>query len=312
MREVKDWISRAASSTATVLITGETGTGKEVVAQAIHRLGPHRDEPMLSINVAALPQAIVESELFGHERGAFTGADRRREGILRAAGTGTVFLDEIGDLDLAVQAKLLRVLEAREVLPVGAERTVPFRARVLAATHRDLAARVQAGAFREDLFYRLNILHIHLPPLRERPADIPQLAEALLRKIARRNGCTPPALSEQAMQALRHYPWPGNIRELGNVLERAFILADDGRIEVDGLPTDVRQSGDTPGLSLQEAVAGFERNHIAMVLRLCEGNRERCAKELGLSPATLYRRIERLGLKGYGVARPADAGQGRS
>lgn len=303
MRKVLEWVNRAAATTANVLITGETGTGKEVIAQAIHRLGPKHDQPLLSINVAALPETMIESELFGHEKGAFTGAEQRREGILRAAGSGTVFLDEIGDLGAGVQAKLLRALEAREVLPLGSDRAVPFHARILTATHRDLAGRVQSGAFREDLFYRLNVLQIALPPLRERPDDIPALAHHLLRKLAVRNGLTPPALSNEAMQALRRYSWPGNIRELSNVLERALIFADAGRIDASQLPTDIRDGTPAHGKSLQDAVEAFERNHIAMVLRECEGNRERAAKELGLSPATLYRRIEKLSLKGYGLPR---------
>lgn len=299
MAEVRRWVERAAGTRATVLITGATGTGKEVVARAIHRLGPHRDDRMLSINVAALPATMVESELFGHERGAFTGADRRREGILRAAGEGTVFLDEIGDLDPDAQAKLLRALEAREVLPLGSDRAVPFRARIVAATHRDLGQAVREGRFREDLYYRLNVLHIHIPPLRERPEDVPPLVHHLLAKLASRNGLAPPVVSAEAMRALRRYAWPGNVRELANVLERALILADEGRITPEHLPDDVTEETEAGGLALQDAVAAFERSHIRKVLRLCGGNRERAAKELGLSPATLYRRIEKLGLKGY-------------
>jgi DNA-binding NtrC family response regulator len=306
MIAVAEWVRRAAASRATVLVTGETGTGKEIVARGIHERCPERDQPFLAVNLAAVPEGMVESELFGHERGAFTGADRRREGILRAAGTGTVFLDEIADLPLAAQAKLLRALEGHEVQPLGSDATATFEARIVAATNRDLAAEARAGHFREDLYYRLNVLHIHVPPLRERPEDIPGLVTALLERHATRSGTRRPAITPEALRALCVHPWRGNVRELSNVLERALILADEGRIDLDQLPDDVRES-EAPRLSLPEAVDRFERAHIALVLRLCEGNRERAAEELGVSPATLYRRLERLGLKG---AEPRAAGSG--
>jgi len=299
MREVLDWARRAAASRSLVLISGETGTGKEVVARLIHDLGPDRDQPFLAVNLAAVPEGMVESELFGHERGAFTGADRRREGILRAAGSGSVFLDEIAEMSQAVQAKLLRALEAREVQPLGSDSVVPFEARILVATHRDLPALVRDGRFREDLFYRLNVLPIHLPPLRERPEDIPGLVQELLERHAGRTGTASPEVTPEAMRALCQHPWRGNVRELSNVLERALILAGDGRIGLEQLPSDVREVAPAP-LALQEAVDRSERAHIAMVLRLCDGSRERAASELGISPATLYRRLERLGLKGAG------------
>jgi DNA-binding NtrC family response regulator len=301
MKQVVTWVQRAAESKATVLITGETGTGKEVVARAIHRLGPHSDQPMLSVNVAALSESVVESELFGHERGAFTGADRQRLGILRAASAGTVFLDEIAELALPVQAKLLRALEAREVMPVGGEAAIPFEARILCATHRDLLQRVRGGEFREDLYYRVNVLRIELPALRERREDIPALAEHVLTRLARRQGRAVPTISVEAMQALMAYRWPGNVRELANVLERALILATDGGIGPELLPSEMRDAEAPGGSTLQEATDRFERSHIATTLRECQGNRERAAKQLGLSPATLYRKIERLGLKGFMV-----------
>ena len=301
MAEVRDWIGRAAPTTATVLITGETGTGKEVVAHAIHALGPNAEHPMLAINVAALPRDTVESELFGHVRGAYTGADHARDGILRAAGSGTVFLDEIGDLDPEIQAKLLRALEARQVMPLGSDRAIPFEARILAATHRNLAQRVADGRFREDLFYRLNVLEVPIPPLRDRPEDVPPLTDHLLAKLARRNGVAAPRITPAAMRMLCRYRWPGNVRELANVLERGAILAAGGELDRDHLPADVRgEAGDD--LSLAPAVARFERDHIALVLRMCDGHRDRAARELGLSPATLYRRLEKLDLKGYGLA----------
>ena len=299
MVEVLGWVRRSAASRSLVLITGETGTGKEVVARLIHDLGPDRDQPFLAVNLAAVPENIVESELFGHERGAFTGADRRREGILRAAGAGSVFLDEIAEMPLAAQAKLLRALEVREVQPLGSDAAAPFEARILVATHRDLGALVREGRFREDLFYRLNVLQVQLPALRERPEDIPRLVQQLLERHAARSGTAAPHVTPEAMRALCQHPWRGNVRELANVLERALILAGDDRIDLAQLPSDVTEAA-PPGLGLQEAVDRSERVHIALVLRLCGGSRERAASELGVSPATLYRRLERLGLKQAG------------
>jgi DNA-binding NtrC family response regulator len=299
MVEVLGWVRRSAASRSLVLITGETGTGKEVVARLIHDLGPDRDQPFLAVNLAAVPENMVESELFGHERGAFTGADRRREGILRAAGAGSVFLDEIAEMPLAAQAKLLRALEVREVQPLGSDAAAPFEARILVATHRDLGALVREGRFREDLFYRLNVLQVQLPALRERPEDIPRLVQQLLERHAARSGTAPPHVTPEAMRALCQHPWRGNVRELANVLERALILAGDDRIDLAQLPSDVTEAA-PPGLGLQEAVDRSERVHIALVLRLCGGSRERAASELGVSPATLYRRLERLGLKQAG------------
>jgi len=299
MVEVLGWVRRSAASRSLVLITGETGTGKEVVARLIHDLGPDRDQPFLAVNLAAVPENMVESELFGHERGAFTGADRRREGILRAAGAGSVFLDEIAEMPLAAQAKLLRALEVREVQPLGSDAAAPFEARILVATHRDLGALVREGRFREDLFYRLNVLQVQLPALRERPEDIPRLVQQLLERHAARSGTAAPHVTPEAMRALCQHPWRGNVRELANVLERALILAGDDRIDLAQLPSDVTEAA-PPGLGLQEAVDRSERVHIALVLRLCGGSRERAASELGVSPATLYRRLERLGLKQAG------------
>ncbi len=259
---------------------------------------------MLSINVAALPDTMVESELFGHEKGAFTGADRKRPGILRAASSGTVFLDEIGELSPAVQAKLLRALEAREVMPVGADAAVPFRARILCATHRNLLERVRAGEFREDLYYRVNVLHIAIPPLRERPEDIPLLARHLLGRLARRSGRAAPTLTPDLLTALGAYAWPGNVRELSNVLERALILADGEPITAAHIHLPgarVAPADSWPAGELQPAVEAFERAHVTRVLRECDGNRDEAARVLGLSSATLYRKLDKLGLKGFGV-----------
>lgn len=297
MKEVYGWVERAAQSPQTnVLILGETGTGKEVAAHMVHTRSEHCDEPFLPVNLAAVPDNMVESTLFGHERGAFTGADRRRDGILRAAGKGTVFLDEVGELGLGVQAKLLRALEAHEVQPLGVDRAAPFQARVIAATNNRLEAMVAAGKFREDLYYRLNVLRIIIPPLRERPEDIPPLIHRLLAEHVKSSKRSVPIVTSAAMRALCDHAWRGNVRELKNVLERALILADEGRIDLEQLPVDICESGRDRGLG--DALARYERGYIAMVLRLCDGNRERAASELGISQATLYRRLEKLKLKG--------------
>lgn len=304
-KEVRAWIERAARVDSTVLITGETGCGKDVVANAIHSASHDGDEVMLSINVAALPDAMIESELFGHERGAFTGAANKREGLLRSAARGTVLLDEIGEMPLALQAKLLRALEAREVLPLGSDRPVSFDARILCATHRDLDEIVKSGKFREDLRYRLDVLRIHVPPLRERFEDLPILAEHLLSQACARRGRTAPSLTPEALKVLRSYDWPGNVRELANVLERALIFCDGSQIDAEDLMLQSRRltndSVDSSAAAstndLKLAVEHFERRHIRRVLADCDGNRERAADELGMSQATLYRRLDKLGLK---------------
>ena len=222
-----------------------------------------------------------------------------------------MFLDELGELSLPVQAKLLRALEAREVTPVGADAAVPFRARILCATHRDLLQRVRAGQFREDLYYRINVLHIAIPPLRQRAEDIPALAQHLLQRAARRSGRPVPALDADALSALCAYAWPGNVRELANVLERAFVLCEDDRITLGNLPLTPVAVAPVPehdggGLPLQDAVERFERDHVARALRQAQGNREQAAKQLGLSEATLYRKLDKLGLKGFGVKERGD------
>jgi DNA-binding NtrC family response regulator len=313
MQEVQRWVGRAAASNATVLICGETGTGKEVVAQAIHAAGPHSDDPLLSVNVAALPDTMVESELFGHEKGAFTGADKKRPGLLRAASAGTVFLDEIGELSLSVQAKLLRALEAREVTPVGADVAVPYRARIMCATHRNLMEHVREGRFREDLYYRINVLRIDIPPLRARAEDIPALARHLVQRLAARSGLLVPAITPEALALLCSYAWPGNVRELSNVLERALILCEGRPITLRELPMHRGDNHNGPAtaaplssLKLADAVDSFEREHLAAVLKQCQGNREQAAKVLDLSPATLYRKLDKLGLKGFGVRERGD------
>ncbi len=290
MRRVFELVDKVAPTTATVLITGESGTGKELVARAIHARSAVAEREFLAFNVAALPEHLIESQLFGHERGAFTGADRRREGLLRSVQGGTVFLDEVGELPMSVQAKLLRALESGEILPLGADRPVQASFRLLAATNRDLEAAIAEGRFRRDLYFRLNVFRIDLPPLRARREDIPALVSHFVRMHARAVGKKPPAVSNEAMKVLLSYRWPGNVRELSNVIERACILCEGDRLDVADLPSELRGTEELP-MALREAVEEFERRHIAWVLRAAGGNRERAAEMLRIDVATLYRRL---------------------
>lgn len=295
MRRVIELVDKVAPTPATVLITGESGTGKELVARAVHDRSAHSGREFVAVNMAALPESVLEAQLFGHERGAFTGADRRREGILRSARGGTVFLDEIGEMPLSAQSRLLRAVEQREVLPVGADRPVQVDFRLVAATNRDLAAEVDAGRFRRDLYYRLDVFRIELPPLRERPGDVPELVEHFGRLHARALGQRWRGATNAAMRRLIGAPWPGNVRELANVVERALILAGGRLIDAADLPGS--PAPPTSALALKEAVAAFERTHIAAVLAEVDGNRDEAARRLGIDRATLYRRLDKLGLK---------------
>jgi DNA-binding NtrC family response regulator len=307
------FLEKIAPSSSTVLITGESGVGKELVARAIHDLSPRRSGPFVSLNVSAIPDTLMESYLFGHERGSFTGADRRRDGLFRAATGGTLFLDEIGELSLPMQAKLLRATETREILPVGSDRSIKIDVRIVAATHRNLAAMVQEDRFRRDLLYRLSVIQATVPPLRERRDDIPTLARHLLARHAREQRKPTPELSPRAVRLLSGYSWPGNVRELSNVMERAVLLTESSTIDVEDLPIELQALEPLPPTStpapspaasdeecnLEAAVLAFERDHIARVLQRARGNREAAAKLLGLSPATLYRHLQRTGLKGF-------------
>jgi len=293
--ETLEFIRRAAPTPMTVLVQGETGTGKELVASAIHYSSPRRGRPFVAINCAALPENLVESELFGHERGAFTGAVTRRKGRFEMADTGTVFLDEVGELTLACQAKLLRLIEDRQFERVGGTESVKVDVRIIAATNKDLQGEVGKGAFREDLFYRLSVLNVLLPPLRERPEDIPLLAAHFL------EGCgSPKKLSKPAEKKLAAYAWPGNVRQLRNALESAVVLGDGAEIEANDLllPT-------SPGAENAAARGGWEpitlehleRMHIQRVLEHTQGNKKRAAELLGIERCTLYAK-----LKSYGLA----------
>ena len=295
MERVKTLIRKIGPTRSNALITGESGTGKELVARALHAQGREPGAPFLAINCAAIPHDLLESQLFGHVRGAFTGADRDKAGLFVASGRGTVFLDEIGELPLATQAKLLRVIEAKEVLPVGATRPEVVAARVVAATNKDLAAEAAAGRFRPDLFYRLNVVAIALPPLRDRRDDIPALVAVLLDRHARALGRRIDGVDNAAIRLLSAAPWRGNVRELGNALERAVILGDGPTLTVDDFPADLAgpPSGESATTDdLRTALDRFERDHIRRVLAEAGGDKREAARRLGLGLSSLYRKLE--------------------
>jgi DNA-binding NtrC family response regulator len=287
LQRLREQIARVAPVPSTVLITGESGTGKELVARELHRLGAHATAPFVALNAAALPEHLVESELFGHERGAFTGASATRRGAFEAAELGTLFLDEIGELPLAAQAKLLRVLEDHRVTRVGSTRPITVEARVVAATNRDLEAEVRAGRFRQDLFYRLNVHQIAVPPLRERRSDVPEIAQGFAAAISARFGMRPKRLAPDTIDLLMAYDWPrNNVRELRNVVERMIIAADGEVIGPEHVPSELR--GETPlgsegGESFQELKAEAERRIVIAALERHEWHVTRTAEALGLA-----------------------------
>jgi transcriptional regulator with GAF, ATPase, and Fis domain len=298
--DVMKTLARVAPSQATVLVLGETGTGKELVARTIHGYSERSSRRFVAVNCSALAEGLLESELFGHVKGAFTGAATSRPGLFREADKGTLFLDEIGDISPGLQARLLRALQEHEIVPVGSEAPVKVDVRVVAATHRDLPELVRQGRFREDLYYRLDVVTLKLPPLRERRQDIPLLIDHFLRTLSARHGRGPVAVDPEAQRRLLGYDWPGNIRELQNVLERAVLLAEQGVIGPEHLATSVRQStalpetsGPAPSLRLLEEV---EREHVIRVLAATGGNREESSRILGISRRTLTRMIQRWGL----------------
>jgi two-component system response regulator HydG len=290
-----------APTDSTVLILGESGTGKEVVARFVHDLSRRGEQPFLSINCGALPEGLLESELFGHVKGSFTGALKDKSGLFTAAGGGTFFLDEIGETTPATQVKLLRVLQHREVIPVGATEPVPIDTRIIAATNRDLEEAIRRGTFRRDLFYRLNVIAIHLPPLRERRDDIPMLADAFLLRACERHAVAPKRFSDGALEALAAYQWPGNVRELENAVERAVILSGGDVVDRGALPDRVteRQAeplvGDRPGPN--PTLDTVERAYILWVLQGEGGNKTRAAEVLGIDPSTLHRKLSRFGVE---------------
>ena len=299
MRVVEDLIRRAAAGNFTVILRGENGTGKDVAAQAIHRRGPRQAEPFVRVHCAAFPETLIESELFGYERGAFNGAASRRFGRVEVAGRGTLFLDEIGDVSLPVQVKLLRLLQEREFERLGSSQTLKTPARFIAATHQPLEELIEREKFREDLFFRLKVLEIWIPPLRERPEDVEALAHRFCTESAHNNGRGEMEISAQAIALLRSQPWPGNVRELQNCIERMVILSDGSRLTV----ADVeRQLTPTPSArtsrpdTLKESVDGFEMELIRKVLLEEDGNKTKAAARLKISRRTLYNRLADYGL----------------
>jgi DNA-binding NtrC family response regulator/pSer/pThr/pTyr-binding forkhead associated (FHA) protein len=305
MVQVFNLARKLAAVQTTVLILGETGVGKEVIAEQIHRWSTRAQGPFVRLNCASLPETLLESELFGHERGAFTGADRRKIGYLEGAQGGTLFLDEIGELPLAVQVKLLNVLENREVRRLGGTQEHPIDVRVLSATHRDLQSEVAAGRFREDLYYRLSAFSLSVPPLRERHADIALLAEMFARESARRAGRAAAVFDPSAIAALVRHPWPGNVRELKNAMEHAVVLADGGRIGAEHLPESVRRReapamggpASVPAGTVKDKLADLERRSIEEALAAENGNQTRAARRLGMSRRALIYKIEKYGLR---------------
>ncbi len=290
MRNISRFVSRVSSSPATVLINGESGTGKELVARAIHYDGARASGPFVAVNCAGIPEGLVESELFGHTKGAFTGAATTRAGFFIAANEGTIFLDEIAELAMPTQAKLLRALEEGEVRLVGSDQAQRVDVRVVAATNKDLSVLVDKSLFREDLFFRLNVLTITLPPLRERTEDVPLLIRYFLEKFAGQEGGTPPRLTDRALRALQGYHWPGNVRELQNVIQRLVVMAENHLIDVPDLPSMMRfgiQRRSDPNRTLQQV----EQEHICTVLASVGGNKTRAAAILGIDRKTLREKL---------------------
>jgi two-component system response regulator HydG len=309
MKKLFELLERVAKADASILITGESGTGKELVAKALHKRGRTPDGPFIAVNCAAMPESLLETELFGHAKGAFTDAKEKRQGLFLQARGGTLFLDEIGEMPLGLQPKLLRAIQERKVRPVGGEQEVPFETRIIAATNRDLESAVEDGRFREDLLFRINVITVELPPLRARGSDVLLLAQHLLERVALRSGKKVVGISAPAAEKLLAYSWPGNVRELANCVERAVALTSWDKLAVEDLPEKIRTytrshvlvAGEDPTelVPLEEV----ERRYILRVLEAVAGNKTMASRILGLDRKTLYRRLER-----YGVGLSAGGG----
>jgi two-component system, NtrC family, response regulator AtoC len=306
VREVLEIVRQVAPTRATVLLCGESGTGKELVAKAIHQLSPRAKAPLVTVHCAALSPTLLESELFGHEKGAFTGAHERRIGRFEQAQGGTLFLDEIGEIDATLQIKLLRFLGERTFERVGANKTLTADVRLIAATNKNLEELVKAGKFREDLFFRLRVVEIVLPPLRDRTGDIPLLAVNFLHEFAAENGKPVKDFTADAMEALLHHPWPGNVRELRTAIEHAVILSHGERVTLRDLPAAMRDGGRPAAASPQRAlersdltVKDAEKQLIIRALKECDGNRSRAAQKIGMSRRTLHRKLHAYHLEGF-------------
>ena len=297
MKRMYRLIDKVAPSTSTVLVAGRSGTGKELVARAIHARSERAHRPFVAINCGAIPETLFESELFGYKKGAFTGASRDKDGVFKAAAGGTLFLDEVGEIPLQVQVKLLRVIEMREIKPLGSNTIVPINVRLIAATNRDLAKEVERGTFREDLYYRLNIIEIYLPALSERKDDIPLLVTHFVNKYNNELKRRIIGVDNNAMKNLVNYNWKGEVRELENIIERAVLLSDGDMISLDDLPErTVESSGSGYPDSLKEASRSFEKKHIIHILDKCENDKAKAADMLGIGLSSLYRKIDDLGI----------------
>ncbi|WNB75284.1 sigma-54-dependent transcriptional regulator [Methylomonas koyamae] len=303
MRNIRSKIDKVARNQAPVYISGESGSGKELVARLIHQQSPRSEKAFIAINCGAIPHELMESEFFGHKKGSFTGAVSDKQGLFQAADGGTLFLDEVADLPLALQVKLLRAIQEKKIRPIGEQREIPVDVRLLSATHRDLAKMVQEGSFRQDLYYRINVIELNLPPLRARAADIPQLTEHLLQGLARANGIAIPRLSDAALNALKQYYFPGNVRELENILERALVLHEGGVIEVDdlnlptGLDLAAAEDFDAEKMSLESYLEDIEKKALSSALEENRWNKTATAKYLGMSFRSLRYRLKKLGLE---------------
>jgi two-component system response regulator HydG len=303
MREVMELAMRVAPFPSTVLLTGESGSGKEAVARAVHQASPRRDRGFVAVNCGAIPENLLESELFGHEKGAFTGAIGRRIGRFERASGGTLFLDEIGDMSLALQSKILRALQEREIERVGGSSAVAIDVRIVAATNRDLDEEIRRGGFRSDLFYRLNVITLHLPPLRERPDDVPLLATYFLERFSATRG-RQVRLTPETLEAMQGYDWPGNVRELENALERAAVMTPGEEIGPGALPAKITERAPQPlvqaSLPPNPTLEIIERAYIHWVLQAEGGNKTKAAEVLGIDPSTLYRKLLRYGMETAG------------